>query len=43
MRLTMHGCYRVVDTVSLVSNVAHGSFGAYLFSPSAGLYPLLAQ
>ena len=26
MRLTMHGCYRAVDTVSLVSNVADGSF-----------------
>jgi hypothetical protein len=25
MRLTMHGCYRAVDKVSLVSNVADGS------------------
>jgi len=41
MRLTMHGCYRAVDTVSLVSNVADGSIAAYLFSARTALCPLL--
>jgi hypothetical protein len=43
MRLTMHGCYRAVDTVSLVSIVAHGSLADKLSRAKNDVCPLCPQ